>query len=271
VSLTRYLNQIRQGTPINYPAFLKLLPQAVARRQAEVFATEKVAANRWQVTCLDEAVLAELESLAATPDSRVAAARQGNSHRHITDATFLLVYHEGLPDARPDVVCLSPGRCLQGFTGKATALVVENEHNFAHAGAMLAFASACLGRDLGFASTDVVLGGGNRITGALAVDWLGQYDQVLCAFDYDLGGLRMFDSLSRRLGAKAVFLQPQAWAPWHEAFRMSPESTARYLQAIELAATLGFDNLADTFRQTGHFMEQEMVLEQASLEQKNGQ
>lgn len=254
-NLKHYLEKVRCGTAVNYHAFLKHLPSSIARRHAEVFATKKVALDRWLVECRDPAMLAELTLIAKIPGSRLAAAEQGDSHRHVTDTAFLLVYHEHLADKRPEVVYLSKGRCLQGFSGKPAALVIENEQNFAR---------QCLGSAFNLGNTDVVLGGGNRITRGLCADWLGQYQQVICAFQYDLGGLRTFESLARRLDDKAVYLQPSGWTVFYKHFRRTPITTARFIQAIELAVRLGFVGLSKIFRETGHFMEQEILLEHDS-------
>ncbi|MDX1587915.1 MAG: hypothetical protein R3296_03170 [Oleiphilaceae bacterium] len=261
MSLRKNLMRIRRGEGVNYPLFLRQLPAELSGRHHQLFRTEKVASNRWRVQCLDESLLASLEARSEVPDNRVAAARQGDSHRTGTDKTFLLVYHDQLTDARPEVVCLSPDETLQEFTAKSQVLVVENEQNFAFPQAMLAFATDCSGRPCDRHNTDVVLGAGNRITSALSVTWLSGYDRVLCAFDYDPGGLRLFSSLARRLGQKAHFVQPVDWGPWESCFVRRPANTERFTGAIDQALELGFTDLAEIFRRTGHFMEQEMLLE----------
>ncbi len=48
-----YLNKILKGQPLNYEAFLKALPADVVRNHRKLFATEKVAPNRWLVSVLD--------------------------------------------------------------------------------------------------------------------------------------------------------------------------------------------------------------------------
>ncbi|TVP53468.1 MAG: hypothetical protein EA349_13655 [Halomonadaceae bacterium] len=264
--MRKNLARIRRGEPVNYPLFLRQLPAAVAGRHTQLFRTEKVASNRWRVQCLDDSLLQRLESQAAVPEDRVAAAHQGDSHRAGTDKTYLLVYHGQLVDARPEVVCQSAQQTLQHFTPKPQVLVVENEQNFASPELMMAFTARCTGQPCDFSNTDVVLGAGNRITGTLSVAWLSGYDRVLCAFDYDLGGLRMFASLARRLGDKARFVQPAEWHEWELSFRQSPGSSKRFVSAIEQAEQLGFNELAGTFRRTGHFMEQEMLLDLATSE-----
>jgi hypothetical protein len=261
MSLARYFAKLRAGDPINYEAFLGCLPRDVAARHRQYFAVEKVGKQRWRVRCLDEDVLAALEQAAERPEDRLAAARLGDSHRHVTDACVLLVYCEGLPDCRPAVVFLSEASCLQSFAAKRTALVVENEQNFLRPDVMLHLASRFTGRRLGQDNTDVVLGGGNRITRELSAAWLDQYAEVVCAFDYDRGGLTMFSTLRKRLGGKVEYMQPADWTPYLPMFKKTPKSEERALQALELAESHGFYALARAFKETERFMEQELLLE----------
>ena len=260
--MKNYLQKILQGQAINYEAFLKKLPDSQRRRHRELFATEKVGANRWQVTILDEAAFAELHRQAASPVSRVDAAKKGDSHRHGTDVSFLLVYHHALTGSRPDSVVITGDSVDIGFRPAPRVLVVENERNFYHHRQMLAFAGECLGRPVDLTNCDVVLGGGNRITRAADLDWLKRYDEVLCAFDYDAGGLQMFSSVRSALGDKACYLQPADWQPWLSRFRKTPDSTERFTKALSLAEDLEFVSLAQAFRATGKFMEQEMILDE---------
>lgn len=257
-----YLKKILKGQAINYEAFLKKLPDALRRRHRELFATEKVGVSRWRVTILDEVAFAALQQQAAAPVSRVDAAKKGDSHRHGTEVSFLLVYHHALTGNRPDSVVITGDSVDIGFRPAPSVLVVENERNFYHYRQMLAFASDCLGQPLELNNCDVVLGGGNRITRASDLNWLNGYHEVLCAFDYDAGGLQMFSSVQSVLGDKACFLQPAEWKPWLGCFRKTPDATERFTKAIMLAEDLGFVSLAQAFRATGKFMEQEMILDE---------
>ncbi|MDY6799582.1 MAG: hypothetical protein SVX28_12815, partial [Pseudomonadota bacterium] len=153
-----YLEKILRGQPINYEAFLKKLPEAFRRRHRELFATEKVKTNGWLVTILDQAAFTKLQDVAQTPVSRVDAAKKGNSHRHGTDVSFLLVYHHGLVSNRPDVIVVESDSVDIGFHRARSVLVVENERNFYQYSQMLRFADQALGRRLQLANCDVVLG-----------------------------------------------------------------------------------------------------------------
>ena len=259
--MRRYLEKILQSQPINYPAFLKTLPEPFGDRHRRIFQAQKVATNRWLVQIADQQAFDELLALARAPESRVQAARQGDSHSHGTGISFLLVYHHQLATARPDTVVISETGVDMGFAPAPSALVVENESNFYHYQAMLAFAAHTAGSHLSLDHCDVILGGGNRITSARNVDWLDGYQQVFCAFDYDVGGLQMFASLASRLGRKARFVEPADWQAWQGHFCLSPKSTQRFTKALSLAEDLGFTGLAQAFRSTGKFMEQEMILD----------
>lgn len=260
-ALGKYLAQIRQGTPVNYEAFLKQLPPAIASRHRDYFQVKRVSKQRWQVSYRDPEILAELDAHASTPATRREAALKGDSHRQQTGAAFILVYHSALTDERPDVVCLRPAFSMVGFEQKSNVLVVENEDNFAHYAQMLAFSSACLDEELSLSNCDVILGGGNRVARALVTDWLNTYQRVLCAFDYDLGGLKMYASLKKSLGPKAIFLQPARWSEWQSAFQLTPKTSSRLVEAINRANDLGFAELAAIFRNTQKFMEQETLLD----------
>ncbi|MBN7770075.1 DUF2220 domain-containing protein [Marinobacter daepoensis] len=255
-----YLEKILKGQAINYEAFLKKLPEPFRRQSRALFATKRVSPNRWRVTVLDQQAFEALQQQMVVPLSRAEAASQGDSHRHTTGVSFLLVYHKALSDSRPDVVVNTGQSVAAAFQPAPRVLVVENETNFYHYQRMLAYASDCLGKPLTLSDCDVVFGSGNRITRRADVEWLAGYDEVLCAFDYDAGGLQMFRTVQATLGRKAQYLQPSDWRPWLACFRKSPETTERFTRAVLLAEDLGFGPLAQAFRSTGKFMEQEMIL-----------
>ncbi|MBB5321314.1 DUF2220 family protein [Marinobacter oulmenensis] len=258
--MDNYLRKILNGVPINYEAFLKRLPKRFRNRQRDIFTACKVSANRWVVTIDDESAFADLLHLAEAPVDRVDAAKKGNSHRQGTGVSFVLAYHRRLRSPRPDVVVITGESVDIGFQPASRVLVVENEQNFYRYVQTLTYVSRMLGQHLNLTDCDVVFGAGNRITRGVVLDWLAGYQEVLCAFDYDAGGLQMFSTISARLGESAHFVQPDDWSPWLESFLRVPDSTDRYVTALRLADSLGFVNLAKAFRSTGKFMEQEVLL-----------
>ena len=255
-----YLDKIEKQEPINYGAFLKVLPKDVLKRHREIFSCSRQGSDKWQVQVNEQGAFEDLKRRAQAPTSRQEAANQGDSHRQLTQATFMLVHHEGLQDERPDVVMIETGRVLQKFAPKPNALIIENEDNFAQWTKMLSFCRQVLGEELSLSNCDIVLGGGNRVLKEGVLAWLSQYSTVVCALDYDLGGLKIYRGLLRSLPGKTLWLEPLDWQPWAALFQKSPESSDRLLKAIDLARELDLTDLADTFHSTRRFMEQEVLL-----------
>lgn len=258
-----YLEKIRFGQPINYAAFLKKLPEPYRSNHRLVFATEKISTNRWRVAVIDHKKFAELHEKCSPALSRVSAAQKGDSHRHTTGVNFLLVYHQGLASNRPDTLIITEEGVDIGFQPASQALIIENERNFYHYQQMLAFTSVAEGHLLTLANCDVILGSGNRITQSANLKWLAGYEKILCAFDYDAGGLQMFSTIAASLHGKAHFIQPLDWQPFLPLFRKTPRSTEHFTRALSQAEALNFLSLAQAFRSTGKFMEQEMILNES--------
>src|SRR5690606_17260363 len=99
--LLRYLTSIQDARPINFSAFLKCLPYEYAQNWQKHFQVAMVAPQKWVVTCTGD-VLDQLLLMAQPTQDRAHAASVGDSHRHGNDISFLLVYHEGCADPRPD-------------------------------------------------------------------------------------------------------------------------------------------------------------------------
>ena len=258
--LKKYLEQISVGKAINYNKFLAALPAQYQHRKHELFSTEHIAPNAWEVTIKDDHIRTELCSLAEKPTSRVHAADQGNSHRTSTTVSYLLAYHALSSDKRPDIIYLDEHQTVQGFKSKNQLLLVENEENFFQHELMFQAVSKTMGVVVSLENTDIALGSGMKVSTELNVAWYKNYDKVLCAFDYDLAGLQMFASLNDRLQEKAVFVQPTDYSSWLSSFKKTPDSSIKLQKARELSERLGFTELSQTFTDTRKFMEQELML-----------
>jgi len=262
MSLRLYLEKIRNKQAINYDQFLKYLPSEYTFSATEIFKTKLVSTNpkKWIVNC-NEDVFNKLWKLSEKPENRMHATELGNSHKHPISAQMLLVQHNGLSDIRPTVVYVSEHETIQTFKGKSRLLIIENEQNFINhdifCNAITKLTSiALLNKD----NIDIAYGSGNKVTAKLLINWYMQYDEVLCAFDYDLGGLQMFKTLQKKLGDKSVFIQPTNYSSIASFFVKKPESEQKFQKARKLAEWLGFNSLSQEFFNTRHFMEQEMLL-----------
>jgi hypothetical protein len=88
-----------------------------------------------------------------------------------------------------------------------------------------------------------------------------QYEQIWCAFDFDAAALEIYDHLTKRYGDKLRFLSPPDLQPWYSKFQATVKSTEQLNKAMALAQQHELHGLAEAFRQTRHFLEQEVLLE----------
>lgn len=259
MNLKQYLDKIKAGSPINFTRFINVLPDSYNKHKYDLFGLSLQSPRKWIVTCSPD-VINELEQLAKKPINRVEASAMGDSHRASVSSGFLLVYHQNLSDNRPDVVYLEQENYIQGFQPKKRLLIVENEENFFLPISMLKLASRFMEQKIDLSNTDIVLGSGARATSKLALAWYKQYSHILCAFDYDSAGLKMYRTLKTQIGNLVCFLQPQSYKQYESYFKMPPKTHQQFTECIKIAEKLGFLELSKTVKKQRKFMEQEMLL-----------
>lgn len=262
VTLRQYLIKIKNNEPFNFDKFLKKLPTQFNQPSRKLFQSKLTSLNpkKWVVSCSKE-TLSELWKITETPKDRAHASLLGNSHNHRVSANLLMVYHQDISDSLcPDIIYASRTQVVQKFTPKKKLLLIENEENFIQYRVFSQILSDLTSHRIDIEDTDIALGGGNRASSQFLMEVYSKYDDVLCSFDYDLGGLKIFRSLKNELGGRAHFVQPIEYPKVSSLFNKPPESDKKLLSAIETAKELGFLELAETFHETRHFMEQESLL-----------
>jgi len=268
--LKKYLQQIKEGKPIQYSKMLQLLPPGFYQRRAELFKVRVVGAGKWQVSIVDTRLFEQLWQSALEPANRQIASLQGDSHRAKTSHSYLLLYHQGLSDARPDLVLAQSQmdgsvRLLQSFQSKSCLLLIENEENFFRYPEVCALAQQMLLQDFSLGSCDIALASGSRIGSALLQPFLAQYPDIYCAFDYDAAGLETFDLLHKKWGNKVKLVVAPDVTPWLSGFIHPPKQPAQLAKALQLAQKHQLFGLVDAFSKTKNFLEQEVLLQSAAL------
>ncbi len=264
--LVKYLQQIANGKPVNYQKMLGLLPPAFYQQRNQIFKVRSSGAGKWQVQVADPALFAALVASANQPKDRITASLQGDSHRAITSHSYLLLYHQQAPLPRPDLV-LCHGQndgavaISYGFVAKPQLVLIENEENFFRYQQVLQLGQQMQAQHWDLSVTDVALASGSRIGSALLQEFLMQYEQIWCAFDFDAAALELYDHLAKRYGDKLRFLAPPDLQPWYSKFQASVKSVEQLNKAMALAQQHELHGLAEAFRQTRHFLEQEVLLE----------
>lgn len=268
--LKKYLQQIKEGKAVQYSKMLQLLPPGFYQRRAELFKVRVVGAGKWQVTIVDTALFEQLWQSALEPASRQIASLQGDSHRANTSHSYLLLYHQGLTDARPDLVLAQSQndgtvQLLQNFQPKKCLLLIENEENFFRHQEVSNLAQQMLVHDFSLASCDIALASGSRIGSALLQPFLAQYQGIYCAFDYDAAGLETFDLLQKKWGDKVRLVVAPDLTPWLAGFIHPSKQPQQLAKALQLAEKHQLFGLVDAFRKSKNFLEQEVLLKGAEL------
>jgi hypothetical protein len=260
MDLIGYLDKIDNEEPINFDAFRKKLPDGIRSGAHSYFDAFPVTRVLCTVAPKDPDIMGELRAGAVKPENRIHASVLGNSHSHGTSCAYLLVFHEAVPHTYPEVVTITEDGGTHCFQPKTQALLIENEENFSAFKTMLSLVSKWYGREVSLANTDVILAAGNRINKKVTLSWLNDtYDHILCAFDYDLGGLKMFTSLNASVRG-AAFVCPPDFSDHSELFVKSPENSDRLIEAIDLAMRHKLPQLSEAFASSRRFMEQESLL-----------
>lgn len=260
--ITTYLNKIKNGQEINFNNFLSLLPEDLqeAVKSQAVVAFSKKGAVKVELSC--EKIWQRLQALTLVPENRVSASLQGDSHKVNTSTSYLLAYHQHTLDIHPDTVICTNITSHNKFKPKRQLLIVENAELFFAKEALFTQMNKVFSLSLSFDNCDLVFGSGNQVANKLNHAFINQYTSVLCFFDYDFGGLKIFKAMKNMLGDKAQFIEPNNEAAEHLAklFVKKPESSQQYLNALALANELGLTSLYALLEAEKLFMEQEALL-----------
>ncbi len=273
MNLHQYLNAIKDKKPINLTRFLSLLPAQHQNNWRSIFGHERISANKYLLTVIDDAIFQQQLALTKPIDTKAAASKQGDSHRKKCSVSYLLVYpsvnvdtHDNKIDkykGRPQLVLCDDSSLSINFQCQRTLVIIENQENFfryqeflPHLLSMTTKSETCF---------DVAFGQGNNVTNSLNKKFFDQYQQILCCFDYDLGGLTMYSSLTTLTNTQVSFIQPTKeqltgddFLKQH--FRKAPDKAETWRKAITLAEQLNFPDLAQAFSTSKKFMEQEVYL-----------
>lgn len=257
--IANYLKNITEGNAINFSAFLKLLPQVLADDVKENAIIEIAKGNKSLVTIPSLSINNRIKELTIAARNRIEASEQGNSHQVKTSTSYFFTYHENSQSINPDTVVINNDGINCPFTPKKQALIIENSELFFARQSLFDKMNQVFGLNLSFNNTDLIYGSGNQITNKFNKDFFEGYQSVLCFFDYDLGGLKIFKAMKNMLSDKAQFLEPPIDV-FDRGFVKQPKSLSQYNKALESAQELGLMQLHSLLKSERKFMEQEVIL-----------
>ncbi len=268
MTLHQYLLAIQGNNAINLKRFLSLLPAKYQQDWRNIFkiCVKTSHQDKHKLMIIDQQCFDTMLAGSKPSQNRIEAAILGNSHQHKTSLSYLLVFPAvSLKTKSKDIslcpkVVVSDGSVLtQEFTSQKTLVIIENQENFFRYQEFLPKLTDIPG------AIDIAFGQGNSISNTLNAIYLNQYQQILCCFDYDLGGLTMFASLKKITQGQLTFLRPPTMSLNNHAFinkhfKKTPDSAVHWQKAIALAIKLDLNDLAHAFNVSKKFMEQEVFL-----------
>jgi hypothetical protein len=257
--ISKYLEKMERGDAFNFSVFLSLLPESL---QEDVRSNVSVNFQRKGVAKVDiscDKLRKRLYELTIEPEDRVSAALQGNSHKVKTSTSYLFVYHQHCSGIHPDTVVSNKEATYFNFQPKKHVVIIENSELFFAQSTLFSQMNKVFSLSLSFENTDLIFGSGNQISNQYNKKFLNQYDSILCFFDYDLGGLKIFKAMKNMLGGKALFLEPKSDKLDHF-FVKKPSNDEQYKKALNAAEELELNALYKILLAKKSFMEQEAIL-----------
>ncbi|REL25227.1 hypothetical protein DXX93_00740 [Thalassotalea euphylliae] len=257
--IATYLDKIEAGEAIDYKKFLSLLPEDLREQVTNCTSTHFIKKGAEKITIADASLLQRLKVLAQVPVDRIEASLQGDSHKAKVSTSYLFVYHQGINGVNPDTVICNESTFYANFRSKSQLVIVENAELFFARDMLLELLNKVFKCSLSFANVDLVFGSGNQISNQYNQHFLAQYESVLCFFDYDLGGLKIFKAMKNLLGDKARLAEPVS-NDLDRFFVKKPKNAQQFISALTAANELGLHQLHQIFEAKQLFMEQEALL-----------
>lgn len=200
----QYLHNIRDKKHINVRSFYHACEKRginieMVRKIFEIRQCACGARNKYFLTVLDEDLYRQHFSrfFVIDDDHKVNAALHGSSKRGNVNAG-ILNYFVNYKTTIGQSLIFVDGICLQPPTHGGSVLLVENINTAIKL-------SPAVVPDLNLDELPIIYSKGNEIASDQFRGFLGEFDNVICFFDYDVGGLKTFKSLHDYLGNKATF------------------------------------------------------------------
>jgi hypothetical protein len=288
MSLHQLLYAISQGKAINLDSLHKALPSNVSPK--DIFGeNELVAKNKYIVSIVDRQRFDNLLAQSKAPATRAQAASHSlqSSHYVACDSAYMLCFplHSAvsatqsafklnnlanakssaqenkifLPRTLLSVASVRTQALPALFTPAKHAILIENQDCFFDWQKLICH----FAETVNIGECDIYFAGGKRILNPAFAPFLMQYDNLYCAFDYDLDGLKMARSLITKQYADTKVLLPDTLSNLHTLFTFKPSSTQSFLESLKICKDMSLFDLNTVISATQHFMEQEALLSYA--------
>ena len=255
VNLEKYIEKINSNKPLNWVAFQMALPAKFKGKS--FFSIKHVYRNYYIITPHDASIITELTKLIDVPSKRVQAGLMGNTHKQKVSFAGLVSFSFDKNAYCVNVFNESGLLKEDHHITKKRIVCIENKELF-YDKAVLPLLLRHHG--ISISNVDVVLGDGNAITNNYFSSLFDSLTHIYCLFDYDLGGLRTFNTLRTKHGSIVKFCTINNLGDNLQIFSKNKPSPLQFDKTLELCAKHNLNALYDAIRTTNAFCEQEQLL-----------
>ncbi len=205
--MNKYIDSISNDKSLNLKAFqARALSYKISLQQIkEAFYIVKDAEKKGDfyklsVKCQDAYDNAFGRFVVENKNKKVEMSLRGNSKKAKSSFSFLLI-KLNFDDRVPWTVVFDDKHFEYSFKEKRKKklMIIENEDNFGN------ITDSFNSEDIDLSEYNFALGLGNYISDRNFTDFLNSYDNVVCFFDIDTGGLKMFSNLDSKTTTNLEF------------------------------------------------------------------
>jgi hypothetical protein len=198
----RYLKDINDSKHINVRSFFNACDKVkigtnVVRQIFSIKQCDCGSRNKYMLVIVDDVLYEHYFSkfFIKDDDSKVSAALKGSSKRGSVNGG-ILNYFERYDDLSGQSLIFKEGQCLRSPKHQGRVIIIENINT------VIKLSPNVL-PDIDLKNVPIIYGKGTEISSSQYQEFLSEFDDVICFFDYDIGGLKMFRTLYGYLGSKA--------------------------------------------------------------------
>lgn len=199
--MKKYLEKILNQEPISYSSFLKQCEKnnISDQKNRTIFSiSSNGKKNQYLLTIKNKQLFEDTFSnfLIKHEDKKVEAALRGNSKK-AKSSRSLMIWKENSNGVNSIAIEFNNQDYVLNIDKKKKLIIIENLNNFLNIKSNFP--------ELDLKEYNFVWGNGNNITDKNFISFLNEYEEVICFFDIDLGGFKMFKSLYNQLNTKIEF------------------------------------------------------------------
>lgn len=198
-----FFDSVDNRKPLNFDSYIKKFKK-INIDISKMFYSEIVKKPLYVLTAKSYLEYSDLKNqfyIIADKNTRIGAAKLGNSHKANVSYSFLLFKKD--IDSKVETLFFNDNILLHKETIniKKKVVIIENLENFGNT------INNFKNIDINFNEYSYVYGSGKSILNSSFNDFFDTFEEILCLFDIDYDGLEMFDLLNEKF-SNSKFIYP---------------------------------------------------------------